>query len=67
MRISGYDEDNLSQSLGKFMIKDVQQIKKKFSDATTCHKKFLRSEFRKIVFYFLNIVRNFYKSQIIES
>ena len=29
MRISGYDEDNLSQSLGKFMIKDVQQIKEK--------------------------------------
>ena len=52
MRISGYDEDNLSQSLGKFMIKDVQQIKKKFSDATTCHKEFLRSEFRKIVFIF---------------
>ena len=50
MRISGYDEDNLSQSLGKFMIKDVQQIKKKFSDATTYQKKILRSEFRKIVF-----------------
>ena len=53
MRISGYDEDNLSQSLGKFMIKDVQQIKKKFSDATTCHKNFYDRNLGKLFFIFL--------------